>query len=150
MVGVGAVVFFGDAVILVRRNNQPGKGRWSLPGGLVELGERLEEALEREIKEELSVDVAVKGFLDIFERVIRDHAGRVMYHYVVLDYWSEVVSGVPRAGSDAADMMLVPEDTADVQDISGDVKAVLLKAARLRKEQAQAEARRARIFSRSG
>ncbi len=136
MVGVGAVVFFEDAVILVRRNNEPGKGQWSLPGGLVELGESLEEALEREVREELSVDAVVKGFLDVFERVITDHAGRVLYHFVVLDYWAEVVSGVPRAGSDAADMMLVSEEAADAQYISDDVRAVLLKAARLRKEQA--------------
>jgi ADP-ribose pyrophosphatase YjhB (NUDIX family) len=132
MVGVGAVVFFGDAAILVRRNNEPGKGRWSLPGGLVELGESLEEALRREIVEELSVDVAVKGLLDIFERVIRDPEERVLYHYIVIDYWAEVVSGSPEAGSDAGDIMMVSGDLLETCQISREVRAALRKAFGLR------------------
>ncbi|HDR16897.1 MAG TPA: NUDIX domain-containing protein [Desulfobacteraceae bacterium] len=133
MVGVGAVVFWGNSAILVRRNNEPGKGRWSLPGGLVELGESLEEALKREIREELSVDVAIKGLLDVFERVVRDAQGRVVYHYVVVDYWAEVVSGSPAAGSDAGDMMLVCGEMAAACRISSEVKSMLDKAVRLRK-----------------
>jgi 8-oxo-dGTP diphosphatase len=129
MVAVGAVVFWEDAVLLVRRNNEPGKGRWSLPGGLVELGESLDEALKREIMEELSVEVSVEGFLDIFERVVRDPEGRVIYHYVVLDYWTKVVSGNPEAGSDAGEMMLVScEEILKTSIVSSEVKAVLRKA----------------------
>ncbi len=133
MVGVGAVVFWEDAVILVRRNNEPGKGRWSLPGGLVELGESLEEALKREIMEELSVDVSVKGLLDIFERVIRDEERRIVYHYVVVDYWAEVISGSPVAGSDAGEMMLLSGDEIlQTHQVSTEVTTVLRKAVRLR------------------
>lgn len=133
MVGVGAVVFIGDAVILVRRNNEPGKGRWSLPGGLVELGESLEEAVCREMVEELCVHVAVKGLLDVFERVVRDPAGRILYHYVVVDYWAEVISGRPSAGSDAGDILLVPAATLETPEISPEVRAALVKAVQLRK-----------------
>jgi ADP-ribose pyrophosphatase YjhB (NUDIX family) len=133
MVGVAAVVFLEDAVILVRRNNEPGKGRWSLPGGLVELGEGLEEALRREIMEELSIEISVNGLLDIFERVVRDAEGRVVYHYVVLDYWAEAISGDPAAGSDAGEMMLVSSnEILETSRVSSDVKAMLRKAMQLR------------------
>jgi ADP-ribose pyrophosphatase YjhB (NUDIX family) len=133
MIGVGAVVFLEDAVILVRRNKEPGKGRWSLPGGLVELGESLEEALKREIMEELSVEVSVKGLLDIFERVVRDDERRIVYHYVVVDYWTEVISGSPVAGSDAGEMMLVnSNEILQTHRVSTEVKTVLRKALRLR------------------
>jgi 8-oxo-dGTP diphosphatase len=133
MVGVGAVVFMGDCAILVRRNNEPGKGRWTLPGGLVEVGESLEEAVRREMMEELRVTVTVRGFLDIFERLLWDADGKVLYHYVVIDYWAEVVSGMPMAGSDAGEIMLVPLDTMKTPDISEEVRTALYKAVHLRK-----------------
>lgn len=132
MVGVGAVVFIDNSIILVRRNNDPGKGHWSLPGGLVELGESLEEAVRREMMEELLVPVAVRGLLDVFERVVRDPAGRILYHYVIVDYWGEVTSGRPAAGSDAGDIMLVPAGTLAAPDITPEVRAALVKAVRLR------------------
>ena len=132
MVGVGAVVFTGDSAVLVRRNNEPGKGGWSLPGGLVELGESLEDALRREMMEELGVEVAVKGVLDVFESVVRDPGGRVLYHYVVIDYWAEAVSGQPRAASDAGDVLLVSTRALDTPYISGEVRSALNKAVKLR------------------
>jgi len=77
----------GSKVLLVRRNKEPGKGRWSFPGGVVELGEDLIDALKREIKEELGIEVEVQGLLGIFQRIQRDEEGKVRYHYVIIDYF---------------------------------------------------------------
>lgn len=111
-VGVGAVLVHQGGVLLVRRGKEPLLGRWTIPGGTVELGETLEEALVREIHEETGLTVQPREVLLVFDRVMRE-GGRVRYHYVIVDYWCECLSGTLRAGSDALDAALVrPEDLA--------------------------------------
>jgi 8-oxo-dGTP diphosphatase len=100
VVGVGAVVIDGGKVLLIRRGKEPLLGRWVVPGGTVELGETLEEALVREIREETGVLVRVLEPVLVFDRILRD-ASRVSYHYVIVDYLCERVAGETRAGSDA-------------------------------------------------
>ena len=122
-VGVGAVILDGDRVVLVRRGHPPSAGRWSIPGGLVTLGERIETALLREIEEECALTVRLLGLCGVIDRVthepLGDDRGRVRYHYVIIDYVAEVIAGTLRAGSDAADARWVtlPElgrlDTTD-------------------------------------
>jgi ADP-ribose pyrophosphatase YjhB (NUDIX family) len=85
-VGVGAVVFHQGRVLLVRRGGRPALGKWSLPGGLVELGETTAEAVRREIREECGIDIRVIGVAGVVDRVTRDAAGLVRYHYVLVDY----------------------------------------------------------------
>jgi len=90
-VGVGGVVIDGGCVLLVRRGHAPLKGEWSIPGGLVEVGETLKEAVEREIQEETGLRVKPVGMLGVFERVIhtttpRTLRGKVRYHYVLIDF----------------------------------------------------------------
>lgn len=110
LVGVGGVVIADGKVLLVRRASEPLKGQWSLPGGLVELGETLEEAVRRELKEETSLDVRVVAMVEAFERIMRDDAGRVRYHFVLVDYLCELAAGQPRASSDVLDIAWAPED----------------------------------------
>ncbi|HET7293997.1 MAG TPA: NUDIX hydrolase [Vicinamibacteria bacterium] len=108
--GVGAVVVEGRRVLLVKRGKPPLLGRWVVPGGTVELGESLEEALVREVREETALDVRPVRFLAAFERIVRND-GEVRYHFVILDYLCERVSGEVAAGSDALDARFVtPED----------------------------------------
>jgi mutator protein MutT len=103
VVGVGGVVIREGAVLLVRRAVEPLKGQWSLPGGAVELGETLEEAVRRELREETGLEVRVGELVEAFERIHRDADGRPRYHYVLLDYLCEpAAAGEARAGSDVS------------------------------------------------
>lgn len=107
MVGVGAVVVRDGNVLLERRGQPPAQGSWSLPGGLVDAGEHLEEAVRREVREECGIEVEVGGLLGVFEPIVRDDDGRIRYHYVVLDYLARYVSGELVIGDDAAELRWV-------------------------------------------
>jgi ADP-ribose pyrophosphatase YjhB (NUDIX family) len=114
-VGVGAVVLHRDRVLLVRRGGQPSLGKWTLPGGLVELGETTAEAIRRELQEECSLDVRLGGVAGVVDRVVRDGGGRVRYHYVLVDYVAFADSDAVTAGSDAAEACWV--DVARVAEL---------------------------------
>ena len=106
LLGVGALIFTRTGrrgpILLVERGGQPLKGYWSLPGGLVELGERLEDAVKREIQEETNLLVEPVRLFEIFERIMRDAQGRTEYHYVLADYVCKIVGGELRAGDDVS------------------------------------------------
>jgi len=102
-VGVGAVILHEDKVLLVRRGQSPSFGKWSLPGGLVELGETTREAIAREIMEECGIGIRVVDVAGVLDRVVHDDAGRVRYHYVLVDYLAYPESLDVVAGSDAGD-----------------------------------------------
>lgn len=95
--GVGAAIVAEDAgeprVLLIRRGQEPLKGEWSLPGGAVELGETLEEAIRREVLEETGLSVEPVAVVEAFDRIARDEAGRVRYHYVLVDFLCQVTGG---------------------------------------------------------
>ena len=112
-VGVGAVIVDGARVLLVKRGQPPSQGKWSIPGGLIHLGERLEDAVRREIQEECGLRVRLLGVCGVIDRVrLAPENGpeppRVHYHYVIVDYAAAIEEGVPRAGSDAAEVRWVP------------------------------------------
>ncbi|HJZ71325.1 MAG TPA: NUDIX hydrolase [Vicinamibacterales bacterium] len=113
IVGVGAVILDGHRVLLVRRGNEPLKGEWSLPGGAVEVGETLETAIAREVREETGLDVEVGPMIDVLDRVRVDPDGRVRYHYVLIDYLCRPTGGTLRCATDAADATW-----AEVSDLS--------------------------------
>lgn len=98
--GVGGVLIHEGRVLLIRRGKEPLRGRWVVPGGTVELGETLEQALVREMDEETGLLVAPGEVLTVFDRIMQE-AGTVRYHYVIVDYLCSYVSGEARAGSDA-------------------------------------------------
>ncbi len=100
-IGVGAVVFRGDEVLLVKRGKPPFQGHWSIPGGGLEFGERLEDAVRREVMEETGLEIAVRGLIGVFEAMPAD-VGQLT-HTVMIDYYAEWVSGEPVAADDAAD-----------------------------------------------
>lgn len=98
---VGVIVLKGAEVLLVRRARQPRMGFWSIPGGVIELGETLEEAAQREVWEECGVEIQVRGVVDVVDRIIRDPRGQVRFHYVITDVWATYLGGEPIASSDA-------------------------------------------------
>ena len=94
------MVFRGDEVLLVRRGQEPALGSWSLPGGLVELGETLVAAIKRELAEETGLTVTLLGISAVLERVFPDPDGRIAYHYVLVDYLCDYLGGELSPGSD--------------------------------------------------
>ena len=102
IVGVGAVVWRGDRLLLVRRGKPPRLGQWSLPGGAQHLGETLAEAIAREVREEAGLEVEGLELLAAVDLVERDEAGRVRYHYTLVDFAAEAPAGEAVAGDDAA------------------------------------------------
>ncbi|MEW6320814.1 MAG: NUDIX hydrolase [Acidobacteriota bacterium] len=125
VVAVGAVIVREGRALVVRRAHPPRQGEWSLPGGRVELGERLEDAVRREIREETGLDVRVGPILEVFDRVHRTDDGRVQYHFVIVDYLCEPVSGTARAGDDAEDLAWVSRDELEAFGINPHAATVL-------------------------
>jgi mutator protein MutT len=115
-VGVGGVVVIDGRVVLIRRGKEPLRGRWVIPGGTVELGETLQEALVREMQEETGLVVRPRDVVLVFDRIQRDGPA-VEYHYVVVDYTCEYVSGELRAGSDADEVALVAPHELEAYDL---------------------------------
>ena len=114
--GVGGVVLIGGRVVLIRRGKEPLRGRWVIPGGTVELGETLQEALVREMQEETGIVVRPREVVLVFDRIERQGPS-VEYHYVIIDYACDYVSGELRAGSDADEVALVAPDEIGRYDL---------------------------------
>ena len=101
LVGVGAVVVHENRVLLVQRGSEPLKGHWTLPGGMLEVGETLDTGVAREVKEETGLEVETEELVEILDRIHRE-GERIRYHYVIADYLCRVTGGELRAASDAA------------------------------------------------
>ncbi len=99
---MGALIFEDGKILLVERGKEPLKGYWSIPGGIVETGEKLEEGIRREVSEETGLDVEPYFMFEIFERIIPDAAGKPEYHYVLIDYLCRRLSGEAAPASDAS------------------------------------------------
>ena len=112
-VGVGAVVLDAGRVLLVRRGTPPLAGRWSLPGGMLELGETTAEAARREVAEECGLQIRVGELAGVLDRVVRDAEGRIRYHWVLVDYVATVESGELCAASDADEAQWVEVDEVE-------------------------------------
>ena len=118
IVGVGAIILDEDRILLEKRKNSPGKGKWSVPGGLVDLGETVEEAIIREVKEETGLEVYDPRLVDVVSYVSLDEGGSVMYHYVIIDYLVTSRGGNPKAASDAEDLKWVPLCKVEKYDLT--------------------------------
>jgi ADP-ribose pyrophosphatase YjhB (NUDIX family) len=131
IVGVAAIVLRSDQVLLVLRGREPARGLWGLPGGMLELGETAVAGVRREVLEECGVEVEIGPLVGVFEPMQRDDAGRLRYHYVVLDYLATYVSGELRAADDADDARWVELDKLDHLPMLAETKAMIKKAAAL-------------------
>src|SRR5215472_5660687 len=128
MVGVGGVIVDRGRTVLIRRGTEPLLGQWSIPGGTIEIGETIEEAVRRELREETGLEVRVIELIELFDRIYMDESRRAearppqggsppakdakkpRYHFVIADYLCELVGGEPRAGSDVTDLAFARED----------------------------------------
>ena len=128
IVGVGAIIFEGQSILLVKRDHEPGKGQWSLPGGAVEVGETLIEALKREIYEEVSIKIEIGDLARVLDRIVYDQKRRVQFHYIIADYWGWVVSGQLKPGSDVSDARFVKLEEVKKMGISKEVEETIIMA----------------------
>jgi 8-oxo-dGTP diphosphatase len=138
--GVGALIIEGDRILLVERGKEPLKGYWSLPGGAVETGERLEDALRREVREETGLEIEVVHMLEAFERITPDPGGaKTEYHFILLDYICRPIGGTLQASDDASRAGWFTEDEAAALKITEGTPAFITKAFRwLRNNRPQA------------
>jgi 8-oxo-dGTP diphosphatase len=133
-VGIGGVVIHDGRAVLIRRGSQPLKGEWSIPGGMLELGETLEQGVERELWEEVGLRVHVVGFIEVFDRIYFDPnqpegaCGNPRFHYVIVDFLCEVLSGEAKAGSDVTDVAWAREEELDEFQMTETAMRILRKA----------------------
>ena len=99
--------------MLVRRGAQPGLGKWSIPGGMVELGENVQDAMVRETKEEVGFDVEAVKLMDVFDSVTLDDNGRIQYHFVVVNFFARIVGGELKTASDILEAKWVSLDEVE-------------------------------------
>jgi len=156
MIGVGGVVIRAGRALLIRRGSEPLKGEWSIPGGMLEVGETIAEGVTRELLEETSLKVRVLDLIEVFERIFHESelgtpgsfsadaktpatAGseridtsilrkRPLYHFVILDYLCEAAAGEPRAGGDVTDVAFAAEDELAKYSLSPTATRVIRKA----------------------
>ncbi len=134
LVGVGALIFRRDRILMAQRGKEPLKGWWSLPGGALELGESLEDAVCREVLEETGLEVVPVKLFEVFERIMRDASGAPEYHYVLIDYVCRVDGGKLIAGDDVSAVEWVRRRDLPSLPITEGTLAVIEKAFEQRRE----------------
>jgi len=118
IVGVGAIIIQSGKILLEKRKNDPGRGKWSIPGGKVELGESLEQSVIREVQEETGLVVDAPELIDVVGQASLDESGKVKYHFVIVDYLVKLKGGTARAASDAAELEWVLLDEVEQKDLT--------------------------------
>lgn len=127
LVGVGSIIIEGDRVVLVKRAHPPIQGHWSIPGGVLEVGEMVREAAIREAREETGLIVEPGELLGVFDRILRDPDHRVQYHYVLIDFLCRQVGGELQAASDAAEARWFTREELPTLNLAQDTLEVVTK-----------------------
>jgi 8-oxo-dGTP diphosphatase len=135
VIGVGGVIIDRGCAVLIRRGSEPLLGKWSIPGGTLEIGETLEEGVARELLEETGIEVRVLELIEVFDRIYRENGptgttgnNKPRFHYVIADYLCERIGGLPRAGSDVTDLAFAREDELAEFQLTETATRILKKA----------------------
>ena len=134
VMGVGGVIVDRGRTVLIRRGTEPLLGQWSIPGGTIEIGETIDEAVRRELREETGLEVRVLELIELFDRIYPQDGDaasdkkKPRYHYVIADYLCELVGGEPRAGSDVTDLAFAQENELAKFHLTEKATSVLKKA----------------------
>lgn len=132
-IGIGVIVLRAGSVLLVRRAKPPRLGHWSLPGGAQRLGERAEDAARRELREETGVEAGPLGLAAVVDALTHDDAGRLRFHYTIVDYWAEWEAGEACAGDDVDAVAWAALDALDPFALTPEAQAVIAAAERARR-----------------
>jgi mutator protein MutT len=135
LVGVGGIVLKGGKVLLVRRGKQPGFGKWSIPGGMVELGETLQEAIQREVREECGIEIELADVVAVLERIIPQEDHRVRYHYVLIDFLGCWRSGEIQPASDILEARWADPSEMEALEMTERTQQVVFEALGLAERQ---------------
>lgn len=127
IVGVGMLIKDCDRIVLVKRINEPGKGLWSIPRGLLELGERIHDGVKRETLEETGLEVEIDGLIDVVDNIIRDKDNKVRFHYMLVDFFGHSIGGSLRAATDVSDARWVSIEEINRFQITNTLKRLLSK-----------------------
>lgn len=125
LVGVGAVAIKNGNILLVKRAFEPGAGKWSIPGGLVELGEKLSEACAREMLEETGLEIEVLELINAYDMVERDDSEKVKYHYILVDFLAKPVGGEEKPSEEVVEMKWVTREEARKMDLTRTARKVI-------------------------
>ena len=118
IVGVGAVIICNGKILLEKRESEPGRGKWSIPGGLVELGENTEQTVIREVKEETNLKVEQPKLIDVVNNITVDENNKIKFQFVIVDYFVKLKGGTLRAADDAAELRWVGFDEVEKYDLT--------------------------------
>ncbi|NWG08726.1 MAG: NUDIX hydrolase [Nitrososphaerales archaeon] len=127
MVGVGGLIKQNDSVLLVKRENEPGRGKWSIPGGLINLGETMKNAVKREVEEEVGLRVDVVEVLDAFDVIIYDDKSRVRFHYVIVSFMAKPLGREVRGSKEASQVRWFKAKELKNLDMTSTTKSLLKK-----------------------
>jgi len=125
LIGVGAVVIKNGRILLVKRAFDPGVGKWSIPGGLVEVGEKLSDACARETEEETGIKAEVLELINVFDMIDRDDSGRTRYHYVLVDFLAKPVGGAENPSEEVTELKWVTYDETKTMDMTRTARRAL-------------------------
>jgi len=127
IVSVGAVIIHEGKILLVRRGVEPRRGMWTIPGGAVELGERVQDALIREVREECGLEVEIDRILDVVDNIVLNSQRDIQFHYVVLDFLVQLKGGTLKPADDVADARWVPLNEAENYDLTPSFRSFFRK-----------------------
>lgn len=127
IVGVGALILKDGKLLLIKRGAKPGQGKWSIPGGLVELGERVQDAVIREVKEECGLDIEIEKLIDVFDSITRDEEGRVQYQFVVVNFLGKIKGGTLKNADDVLEARWVSLDEVKKYNLTNSFRAFFQK-----------------------
>jgi 8-oxo-dGTP diphosphatase len=133
LVGVGAVIAHEGRVVIVQRGTEPLKGQWSVPGGALEIGETLRQCAVREALEETGLEVEAGEVLEVFDAIYVEPDGRILYHYVLIDFACRLLAGELRAGGDAVQAKWVTLEELAAYQVAETARKVIAKALALTK-----------------
>lgn len=118
IIGVGAVIVCNGKILLEKRKGEPGRDKWTIPGGLVELGESAEQTVMREVREEANLEVEKPELIDVVNNITLDEDGRIKYHFLIVDYFVKLKGGKPKAMDDAAELKYVKFNEVENYDLT--------------------------------
>ena len=127
IVGAGALMIENGKLLLIKRGAKPGQGKWSIPGGLVELGERVQDTIVREVKEECGLDIEVERLMDVFDSITRDEKGRIQYQFVVVNFLAKIKGGILKNADDVLEARWVPLNEVEEYNLTNSFRAFFQK-----------------------